>query len=98
MRLLALSVLLCSTAAFAGLKEGYEALSKKDYVTAANDIVRWQNAATPKPNIESGGCMSSETGIRRTRRRASRGSARQRRKAMPTPNRSWGLSTRPAMA
>ncbi len=37
MRLLALSVLLCSTAAFAGLKEGYEALSKKDYVTAANE-------------------------------------------------------------
>ena len=35
--LLALSVLLCSTAAVAGLKEGYEALSKKDYVTAANE-------------------------------------------------------------
>jgi hypothetical protein len=37
MRLLALSLLLCSTAAVAGLKEGYEALSKKDYVTAANE-------------------------------------------------------------
>ena len=37
MRLLAFSVLLCSTAAVAGLKEGYEALSKKDYVTAANE-------------------------------------------------------------
>jgi TPR repeat protein len=37
MRLLAISVLLCSTAAVAGLKEGYEALSKKDYVTAANE-------------------------------------------------------------
>ena len=35
--LLALSVLLCSTAAVAGLREGYEALSKKDYVTAANE-------------------------------------------------------------
>ena len=35
--LLALSVLLCSTAAVAGLKEGYAALSKKDYVTAANE-------------------------------------------------------------
>jgi len=35
--LLALSVLLCSTAAVAGLKEGYDALSKKDYVTAANE-------------------------------------------------------------
>ena len=30
--LLALSVFLCSTAAVAGLKEGYGALSKKDYV------------------------------------------------------------------
>jgi len=30
-------VWLCSTAAVAGLKEGYEALSKKDYVTAANE-------------------------------------------------------------
>jgi hypothetical protein len=37
MRLLVLSVLLCSTAAVAGLKEGYAALSKKDYVTAANE-------------------------------------------------------------
>ena len=37
MRLLAISILLCSTAAVAGLKEGYEALSKKDYVTAANE-------------------------------------------------------------
>ena len=35
--LLALSVLFCSTAAMAGLKEGYAALSKKDYVTAANE-------------------------------------------------------------
>jgi TPR repeat protein len=35
--LLAASVLLCSTAAVAGLKEGYAALSKKDYVTAANE-------------------------------------------------------------
>ena len=35
--LLALSVLLCSTGAVAGLKEGYAALSKKDYVTAANE-------------------------------------------------------------
>jgi TPR repeat protein len=35
--LLALSVLLCSAGAVAGLKEGYEALSKKDYVTAANE-------------------------------------------------------------
>ncbi len=35
--LLALSVLLSSTAAVAGLKEGYAALSKKDYVTAANE-------------------------------------------------------------
>jgi len=35
--LLALSVLLCSDAAVAGLKEGYAALSKKDYVTAANE-------------------------------------------------------------
>jgi hypothetical protein len=35
--LLALSVLSCSTAAVAGLKEGYEALSKKDYVAAANE-------------------------------------------------------------
>ena len=35
--LLALSVSVCSTAAVAGLKEGYEALSKKDYVTAANE-------------------------------------------------------------
>src|SRR5258708_32790254 len=34
---LAISVLLCSTAAVAGLKEGYEAVSKKDYVTAANE-------------------------------------------------------------
>jgi TPR repeat protein len=34
---LALSILLCSTAAVAGLKEGYAALSKKDYVTAANE-------------------------------------------------------------
>src|SRR4051812_15580615 len=37
MRTLALSLLLCSTAAVAGLKEGYEALSRKDYVTAANE-------------------------------------------------------------
>ena len=37
MRLLAISIFLCSTAAVAGLKEGYEALSKKDYVTAANE-------------------------------------------------------------
>jgi hypothetical protein len=35
--LLVASVWLCSTAAVAGLKEGYEALSKKDYVTAANE-------------------------------------------------------------
>ncbi|HEY2865069.1 MAG TPA: tetratricopeptide repeat protein [Casimicrobiaceae bacterium] len=35
--LLALSVLVCSTVAIAGLKEGYEALSKKDYVAAANE-------------------------------------------------------------
>ena len=35
--LLAASVFLCSTAAVAGLKEGYAALSKKDYVTAANE-------------------------------------------------------------
>jgi len=35
--LLVVSVWLCSTAAFAGLKEGYEALSRKDYVTAANE-------------------------------------------------------------
>ena len=35
--LLALSVSLCSTAAVAGLKEGYAALSRKDYVTAANE-------------------------------------------------------------
>src|SRR6478736_6564187 len=35
--LLALSVFLCSTVTVAGLKEGYEALSKKDYVTAANE-------------------------------------------------------------
>jgi TPR repeat protein len=35
--LLVVSVWLCSTAAVAGLKEGYEALSKKDYVTAANE-------------------------------------------------------------
>jgi TPR repeat protein len=35
--LLALSVLCGSTAAVAGLKEGYAALSKKDYVTAANE-------------------------------------------------------------
>jgi len=35
--LLALSALFCSTAAVAGLKEGYAALSKKDYVTAANE-------------------------------------------------------------
>jgi hypothetical protein len=34
---LAFSVLLCSNAAVAGLKEGYAALSKKDYVTAANE-------------------------------------------------------------
>jgi TPR repeat protein len=37
MRLLALSLLLCTTNAVAGLKEGYEALSRKDYVTAANE-------------------------------------------------------------
>ena len=35
--LLVVSVWLCSTAAVAGLKEGYEALSRKDYVTAANE-------------------------------------------------------------
>jgi len=35
--LLALSVMLCSSAAVAGLKEGYDALIKKDYVTAANE-------------------------------------------------------------
>ena len=35
--LLALPILSCSTAAVAGLKEGYEALSRKDYVTAANE-------------------------------------------------------------
>jgi len=35
--LLALSALFCSIAAVAGLKEGYAALSKKDYVTAANE-------------------------------------------------------------
>ena len=35
--LLVLSVLLSSTVAVAGLKEGYAALSKKDYVTAANE-------------------------------------------------------------
>jgi hypothetical protein len=35
--LLAFSVLLWSMAAVAGLKEGYEALSKKDYVTAASE-------------------------------------------------------------
>jgi hypothetical protein len=35
--LLAFSVLLCSATAVAGLKEGYAALSKKDYVTAANE-------------------------------------------------------------
>jgi hypothetical protein len=35
--ILAISVLLFSTAAVAGLKEGYAALSKKDYVTAANE-------------------------------------------------------------
>jgi hypothetical protein len=37
MRLLALVFMLCATAAVAGLKEGYEALRKKDYVTAANE-------------------------------------------------------------
>ncbi len=35
--LLALSALLCSAVAVAGLKEGYEALARKDYVTAANE-------------------------------------------------------------
>lgn len=35
--LLALAAWLSSTAAVAGLKEGYEALSRKDYVTAANE-------------------------------------------------------------
>jgi len=35
--LLVVSVWLCSTASVAGLKEGYEALSRKDYVTAANE-------------------------------------------------------------
>ena len=35
--LLALAVLLCGNIANAGLKEGYEALAKKDYVTAANE-------------------------------------------------------------
>ena len=34
---LALWILLCPGVAVAGLKEGYEALSKKDYVTAANE-------------------------------------------------------------
>jgi TPR repeat protein len=37
MRLLALSLVLFCTAAVAGLKEGYEALSRKDYVRAANE-------------------------------------------------------------
>ncbi len=35
--LLALAVLLCGNTANAGLKEGYEALARKDYVTAANE-------------------------------------------------------------
>jgi TPR repeat protein len=35
--LFVLSALFCSATAIAGLKEGYEALSKKDYVTAANE-------------------------------------------------------------
>ena len=35
--LLAISAMLCCGTALAGLKEGYEALSKKDYVTAANE-------------------------------------------------------------
>jgi Sel1 repeat len=35
--LIAISILLCSTAAVAGLKEGYAALINKDYVTAANE-------------------------------------------------------------
>jgi TPR repeat protein len=35
--LLAVSAILCCNAAVAGLKEGYEALSRKDYVTAANE-------------------------------------------------------------
>ena len=35
--LLALVGLLCGNTASAGLKEGYEALARKDYVTAANE-------------------------------------------------------------
>src|SRR5690348_5723962 len=37
MRLLALAALLCSTTALASLEKGYEALMKKDYVTAARE-------------------------------------------------------------
>ena len=35
--LLTLFALLCNNVAIAGLKEGYEALARKDYVTAANE-------------------------------------------------------------
>src|ERR1700680_4049834 len=52
--LLALSVLLGSTAAVAGLKEGYEALSKKDYVTAANEYRPLAERAEPEAQHRSG--------------------------------------------
>ena len=34
--LLAVAAILCCNAAVAGLKEGYEALSRKDYATASS--------------------------------------------------------------
>ena len=52
--LLALSVLVGSTAAVAGLKEGYEALSRKDYVTAANEYRPLAERGNPEAQYRIG--------------------------------------------
>jgi hypothetical protein len=52
--LFALSLLFCSTAAVAGLKEGYEALSKKDYVTAANEYRPMAERGDPEAQYRIG--------------------------------------------
>jgi len=95
---LALSVLLCSTTAVGGLKEGYEALSKKDYVTAANEYRPLAERGDPEAQYRIGRMYEFGNGYPQDKAQASRGSARQRRKATSTRNRNWGLSTRRATA
>ena len=54
MRLLVLLVLFCSTSAVAGLDEGYAALSRKDYVTAANEYRPLAERGTPEAQYRIG--------------------------------------------